>query len=199
MLLPINPNTVYRGVDRDPFEPSLQDVQINTEKSNELASPTIWQFCPPGWRQEAYRLYEENLVESEFSNEGLYLINDFEIARLIGDIINKHIDFHEILLISVLPLSVHIIPHSWIDDRLLGYDVAYPGGDYYSAVRNGLLITDTMRDDNLWRSPFQSLINQYGLFPTIGPVFSYIKAFKSNTPSEADSNFVVYRMETTEP
>ena len=62
MLLRIEQEFPYRGVDRFRFEPLLIESEMSDVGQKE--PPTfIYEILPPGWRRTAYRIFEENLVE----------------------------------------------------------------------------------------------------------------------------------------
>ena len=137
MILPLVAGCAYRGVDRSPFEPLLLDEEIDP-----LAEITpeskVSDFYPKGWRHEAYDLYErKSLVSPE---RGPSLLASRDAAEQIVKLLPPALGPHEILHVSVLPINglpfrddVRLLGH------LVGYDVAYPGGDYYSAVRNAFV------------------------------------------------------------
>jgi hypothetical protein len=194
MLLPKTPEAAYRGVDRKPFHPILLDSEII--EGGLINGPlAIWQFYPPGWRREAYKLYEDNLVENGYLNEGLDLVKDYQVAKRIMDILRDHVGFHEIIRVSVVSVPDVSALNATVTPGILGYDLAYPGGDYYSALRNGLLVdvNSSLKVD--WRVPFRSHLNDNGLFSTTDPIANYLECFKKNAPSEANSTFVVFRLE----
>lgn len=50
----------YRGIDRNPFEPLILEGEIQEIVLN---FGNIWELYPPGWRRDAYRIFEENQKE----------------------------------------------------------------------------------------------------------------------------------------
>jgi hypothetical protein len=70
----------------------------------------------------------------------------------------------------------------------LGYEIAYPGGNFYSAVLNGLF----MNPHPGLVLEYKPLLNENGLFEDISSALNYITAFKEVVPSEANSEFCVF-------
>ena len=212
----------YRGVDRDggfgarpePPPTAPRDYQhspfVLMVKDDELLDSTfwpkkgdhpIWTLYEPGWRRDAYRLYEENMVDDGKWDPDCHLLASREVAQKIQEIIEPHLGPYEIIACDIWELNS--VPPDEAGDKanFLGYDVAYPpGGDYFSAIKNGLF-TKPFSFSGGPASPklveeFQSLLNQFGLFPNTKPIPSFIRRFKELFPSEADSDFCVYRLAT---
>ena len=81
---------------------------------------------------------------------------------------------------------------SWIR---LGFDVAYPGGDYYSAIRNGLfcnphpgLVLD-----------YEKALNRFGLFEEAEVARNYLDSFREVVSSEANSTFALFGLSAEPP
>ena len=85
-------------------------------------------------------------------------------------------------------------PEARPDEDLLGYDVAYCGGDFYSALYNGLF---SGADPDLL-AEFRPLLNCFGLFDTTGHIPAYVRRFKEEAQSESNSEFCVYRLSMTQ-
>ena len=133
MLLPASPVHGYRGVDRHPFEPALFDEEMDALAQVQAGESRIWVFYPPGWRRDVYRLYEENLIKE--GGDDLFLLSSHKVARDIQRIIEPHVGPHEIVACEILGLDSMPSPHDAMEEiPNLGYDVAYPGGDFYSAL-----------------------------------------------------------------
>ena len=152
--------------------------------------PYIWTFYPPGWKRDAFRLYEENRVSGENSNH-LDLIRDEDVARRIKEIIEPCVGFHEIVACQIWDAR-EVKSHEFgSNTTLFGFDVAYLGGDFYSAIFNGLFVNPSRT--LLLR--YKSILNEYGLFPKIDPIPEYLREFKQETLSEQSSNFYVWELE----
>ena len=188
MLLPPNPIYGYYGVDRQLFEPLLLDEEIDPLAQVVDEESRIWVFYPPGWRRDAYRLYEENLVKAERYDLGL--LSDVEVARKIQLIIKPHIGPYKIVFCEVWEIDSVQIPEDTTEPGFLGYDIAYPGGDFYSAVLNGLL----KNPHPALVTEYKLLLNEFGLFLSTRPIQTYIRRFRDLVPSEVDAEFCVFRL-----
>jgi hypothetical protein len=192
VLLPPNPIQGYYGIDRHPFEPVLLDQEIDSLAQMQEGESRIWAFYPPGWRRDAYRLYEENLVKEV--GEDLFLLSTKEVACEIQRIIEPHIGRYEIVACEVWDLDSIPSLEDVVGTSFSGYDIAYFGGDLYSAILNGLFINpypDLVVE-------YKSLLNKYGLFSSAKPIPGYIHRFKELVSSEADSEFCIFRLSLSE-
>lgn len=212
LLLPQSLVPSYRGIDRtsifavdaelshrpvgpvhSPFEPALIEGEMDPSYVPKKGDNAIWPFYSPGWRRDAYRLYVENMVDD--GKWDPILLCSRGVAQRIREIIEPHIGPHEIVACEILELNS--IPSDEAEEKatFLGYDVAYPpGGDYYSAINNGLFGDEYASPELV--AEYRSLLNQFGLFPNIKPIPSYVRRFKELVPSEADSEFCVYKLVT---
>lgn len=86
----------------------------------------VWTFYGPGWRREAYRLYEEGVVCG--SDQGLSLMGTNETAIRIEQLIEPHAGRYEILRCDVSHPDAAIRPERAPNWSELGFDLAYPGG-----------------------------------------------------------------------
>jgi hypothetical protein len=160
----------------------------------------IWAFYAPGWQRDSYRLYEENVVDD--GKWDPILLSSREVAQRIREIIEPHLGPHEIVACEIWELDS--TPSDEAEDKptFLGYDVAYPpGGDYYSAIRNGLFDRESIGPPIHTSNPelvgqYRSVLNQFGLFPNITPIPAYISRFKELSESEAESEFCIYKLAT---
>jgi len=120
----------YRGIERVHFEPTFFDELIDKSVKN---FKYIWELYS-GWRQKLYKKIEENSIGLEAS----YLIKDENVAKYIVNNIPKEEGKYELIKVVILePLE----KWTYFDSNsFLGYDIAYLGGDFYSAVKNGLLV-----------------------------------------------------------
>jgi hypothetical protein len=186
LLLPPSPIPGYQGIDRNPFEPSL--IRDEMSQSYGPEGSAIWPFYPPGWRRDAYRLYEENLVNDGTPNP--FLLLSREVAHKVQKIIEPHIGPHEIVACEFWELDS--LPSDEVESEatFLGYDIAYPGGDYYSAIYNGLFVNPHPE----LLAHYRSLLNQFGLFSNTKPILAYVRHFRELVLSEADSEFCIYRL-----
>ena len=194
LLLPVGAIPDYQGVNRRPFEIEIIHEEITVPLS-EWDSELIWIYYPPGWRQDAYRLLEENMNRGPYPLDDLELIADYEVATEIRALIEPHLGPYEVVECHVWELGDHPVTNIELPAPTLGYDVAYPGGDYFSAIRDGLSNHPTwlheMPSAEL-RAKYLSLLNEYGLFPTPEPITEYMNDFWKVTPYEATRDYAVY-------
>jgi len=191
MLLGESPVAGYRGVDRSRFEPSLADTALGEWADVDESNPRIWHLTPAGWRREAYRLYEENLAFG--CGDDLFLIRTYRVARELQELIRPYVGAYEILGCHVYDLSLQSIcaaTDAVPSAGFLGYDVAYPGGDCYSAVLNGLLLNP----HQILVADFASMLGAAGLFESADVARAYLARFRALVPSEADSEFRLFAM-----
>ena len=188
MVLACNAASAYRGADREPFVPSLIQTEI-VKPSNPLKGEgKVWMYYSPGWRRDAYKLYEDNLAITSW--EELSFINNKNVALQIASLILPHLGPHEVMHCGAMEINMVSAVFSESEDSFLGYDLAYPGGDYYSAIFNGLIY----RPNPTLVERYGSLINKYGLFSDHRVLSGYLADFQDLVPSEKDSTFIVYRM-----
>jgi hypothetical protein len=195
LLLPPSPIPGYRGVDRNkvgllsPFEPRLIEGEMDLSFVPKKGDNAIWAYFPPGWRRDAYRLYEEDMVDD--GKWDPILLSSREVAHRIREIIEPHLGPHEIVACEIGGLDTMLSDEVRDKTTFLGFDVAYPpGGDYYSAIRNGLF---TNPDPELVLQ-YQQLLNQFGLFSNTKPILVYVSRFKELVLSETDSIFCIYKL-----
>lgn len=187
LLLPPSPKHKYRGVDRYPFEPALLPSEIDPAAQVQVEESRIWVLYPPSWRRDAYRLYEENLAEVRGD---LYLLRSVEVAYEIKQLIEPHLGPHEVIRCEVWFLDFVASLEDTIGSDFLGYDIAYPGGDFYSAILNGLLVNP----HPVLVEEFKHLLNEFGLFSTSQSILEYVRRFRELVPSETESVFCVFRL-----
>lgn len=185
-LLPPSPVQGYRGVDRHPFVPTLLEEEMDSDAKP--VEPYVWTFYPPGWRRNAFRLYEENLVPG--TGDELDLIASKEAAQQIKGIIEPHIGLHEIVACQIWSLDYPLSDRAGDAENFLGYDIAYLGGDFYSAVLNGLFVNPAPA-----LAQYKPLLNKFGLFPTISVTPEYLHQFKQEARSEENAEFYVWGLE----
>jgi hypothetical protein len=180
----------YRGVDRQPFVPRLndQDPEFQRPSARDVRQLPIWAFYSPGWRRDAYRLYDDHLLSR---NSDLALLSSESAAREIVHLIEPHVGQHEIVFCEVFQLAdlpgEIMVP---VGSEFLGHDIARPGGDFTSAILNGLLVNP----DPVLVERYAAALNQHGLFADREPVTSYATAFRQQVPSEASAELVAFRL-----
>ena len=77
-----------------------------------------------------------------------------------------------------------------IQDEFLGYDVAYPGGDFYSAIKNGLFVNPDMTLVKMYKH----LLNSAGLFSSKEYIPEFVRHFKEVAPTEENSEFSIFNL-----
>ena len=192
LVLALSATHRYRGVDRQPFMPELTADMLAQSSENPAKRSHVWEFAQTGWEKEAFKIYEENLVAS--APDDLPLIGDLRSAERIKDIVEPHRGIHEVVRCELTPLSMS---HGLAQDHgkaagenSLGYDAAYPGGEFYSAVLNGLFRNPhptLLRD-------FRARLNEFGLFDGASDAIKYLEIFRSLVPTESNSEFALFRL-----
>jgi hypothetical protein len=185
MLLKCDSLTRYRGVDREPFEPLIFDSVISL--STEMETLDIWAMYPPGWRRDAYRLFSENQT---LDSDDILMIQSLDAARAIQQLIPAGEAEYEIVRCRVLSPQSTVAGTVNSPDGLIGFDLAYPGGDYYSAVRNGLLVNPHPE----LVDHYASRLNEYGLFSNTLYTEAFMNDFRQLFLSEAESEFVLFEL-----
>jgi hypothetical protein len=189
LLLPPSPVHAYRGVDRNPFQPAVLPEEMDPRARLSDHEPRIWKLYPPGWRRDAYHVYEDNVVEGS-EEDLLYLLSSATAAREVRRIIEPHLGSHEIVACELSNLESEPQAASTAELGFLGFDVAYPGGDFYSAILNGLFI----HPDPRLVHDYGPLLNQHGLFEAADLIAEYVRRFRQAAASEVTSEFVIYRL-----
>jgi hypothetical protein len=192
ILLPPTPVAGYQGIDRNPFVPLLLDSEMD-ERATAIA-PCVWSFYPPGWKRDAYKLYEENLVSG--TGDDLDIIRDAEVAREIKTIITSHAGPHEVVACEIRKLNDLSFAELRSKPNFLGHDVAYLGGDFFSAIRAGIFGHWLFygKPNPQLQLEWMSRLNRSGLFASIDPICDYLRCFKEAVPSEENSDFHVWAM-----
>lgn len=180
----------YRGVDRQPFTPVLndQDPDFLRPSARDVRQLPIWAFYSPGWRRDTYRLHDDHLLSR---NSDLQLLSSESAAREIVHLIEPHLGRHDIVFCEVfqladLPVEMTVPAGA----EFLGHDIASPGGDFSSAILNGLLVNP----EPLLVERFAGALNQHGLFADHAPVLPYVTAFRQQVASQTDSELVAFRL-----
>ncbi len=189
MIFPSARANDYRGVDRAPFEPTFVEGEMSGGDS--VVAPHIWSFYPPGWRRDAYRLYEEHMVPNTGGH--IDMISSVDVAGEIVRLIEPHVGPHEIISCEIWCFE---FPPGLIGDakQLIGYDLAYLGGDLFSAIKAGIFGHALFRGEPFPRLilQFKGRLNKYGLFDSIAPLRDYLLNFKKEAPSEEATDFHIW-------
>lgn len=198
ILLPADSIRGYRGVDRNPFVPGLTKEVTEIESPVEKVGSFVWPFYPPGWRRDAYRLYEENLVPE--IEENLPILSSLAAAQNIKRIIDPHLGSHDVVRCELQELQRNVEFDISRQIHFWGYDVAYFGGDFFSAVRAGLFGSPWFDE-----KPFPELVaefgpflNEFGLFSAVDPIDRYISSFKRHVPSEGGAKWKIWGLSFVE-
>ncbi len=192
LLLPPSPIREYRGVDRRPFEPLVLTGELDPAIRVQPGESHIWVLYPPGWRRDAYRLYEENSLRV---GDDLNLLGNRVAACQIRRVIEPYLGFYEIIACRVWSMGSQLRSREESAPSFLGYDIAYCGGDFYSAILNGLLLNPDPR----LVGEYGSLLNQFRLFATSDRLVEYAERFKAAVVTEAASRFCVYELSLASP
>lgn len=195
LLLPTQGVPEYRGVDRDPFEPAIVHEEIDESLAfQHKDSDLIWEMYAPGWRRDAYRLFEENMVQGQGDLSDLELIYTSDIAFAIQDIIQPYMGEYEVVACKVWKEGIQLSEHVLHEPPSLGYDIAYPGGDYFSAIRDGLSLHPRLHSEPSLEliNAYGSLLNSFGLFSHVDPIMPYLTDFRKITPYEVKRTYCVY-------
>ncbi len=193
LLLPPGRAPGYRGVDRDYYFDFLSAVPPEPAYAyllDPLSSvpPRFWPQLPPGWRQDATRIYEEHYFW--LPNHRLMLMDDARAAHAIRRLVEPHLGPYEVVSCVLVPLAgIGTLPPAPAEG-FLGYDVAYPGGDMWSAIAEGMLVNG---DPDLL-AEFGPLLNEYRLFPTVDPIPRYMGRYREADPIEGKHEFWVYQL-----
>ena len=185
MLLKLDASVRYRGVDREPFEPQIIDSELDVDADS--GATDIWAMYPPGWRHDAYRMFSAN---QESGPEDIVFLKSLDAAQAILRLVPSSAGQYEVIKCRFLSAPSAGIETSEQRGPVLGYDVAYPGGDYYSAVRNGLHVNP---HSELF-SKHAAHLNEHGLFPDPRHAVKFLDDFRNLVSSEAASSFIVYEL-----
>ena len=137
----------YYGVDTDPWEMDFKECS----------------FYAPNVREEYY------LESDMLSNDFVFLLNE-KHAKLYYEQYRKIVNDARLLYcICTLEENIHALNsvHTIGEYNFLGYDYAYGGGDYYSAVLNDVVIRP-----QLFQNRFA--LNKYGLISNVETMSLFI-------------------------
>jgi hypothetical protein len=184
ILLPPSDVAGYLGVDRKPFV-----LMYPLELPNIGTTEPIWKLHWTDWERRAYQLLEENLVTDPQGD--LDLIDNLEVAKAVRNILELHLSTFDIVHCKVWDIgNPNLNPPEALNPDFLGYDVAYGGGDYYSAIKSGLFTID---DD--FTQKYKPLLNENGLFSSLDIIDEYISEYRKIVPSEVDGLFDIFELE----
>ena len=96
----------------------------------------IWSLYPEGWKRDAYRLFAENALSPDL--DGLPLVRSVSGARRILALVPSSAGEYEVNECCVFRTVADADDAVEMARRRLGFDIVFPDGDYYSAVKNGL-------------------------------------------------------------
>jgi hypothetical protein len=119
------------------------------------------------------------------------LLSQEKVAKAILKIILPHLGSHEVVACHIFPVGEQGVSRASKTGVFLGYDIAYAGGDYYSAVRNGL---HAPSPSAVLVDEFGKNLNEFGLLENTEPVLPFVRRFKEVAPSEARAEFYVYEL-----
>ncbi len=178
---------IYFGIDRDPFAPILTQQAIdNPSKDFVSIDKGVWTLYS-GWKQQAYKVVEEN--STSVGNLD-WILNDIEVAKEALDLISKNSEHKKLIFCQIFELRCEIPVFESSEHTFFGYDAAYLGGDYYSAVRSFLESPELQK---LMSGHLQN-INQYGLLRSAEFVDSFVADFCENVSSERFDDFVGFQV-----
>ncbi|MGE0495494.1 MAG: hypothetical protein AB7S38_40185 [Vulcanimicrobiota bacterium] len=86
------------------------------------------------------------------------------------------------------PAAGDASPAGW---SLRGFDVAYPGGDFYSATNQ---LSSKTVDGDLILAPYRNLLNGWGLFTSIADARRFLIDFREEVETERASDFALWRL-----
>jgi hypothetical protein len=159
-----------------------------TSSEGLMVAERISDFYPSGWRRKAYRLFEDHQVEG--APEVLELISTLEIAKRIQSMIEPMIGPHEIIRSLARKFNGERALEAPEDDEFMGSDIAYPGGDFYSAILNGIFVNPDPELVNMYGGH----LNENGLFDEPSLDWQCLTQFSSLVISEARSGSVLYQL-----
>jgi hypothetical protein len=172
----VRPNALgYQGIDRDPFGPLI----LPDDVAGVPMEP---------WRQGAYALFDRHRAEIVRDGCILDLVSSLKAAKEIKALIEAEMGEHEILDVDVLDIANACFAPA--KPHLIGLDLAYPGGDFYSAIKNGLFVNP----HSALLSEYERSLNEFGLFSDPVIVGEYDLRFRELVESEACSVFWCYAL-----
>lgn len=142
------------------------------------------------------------IAEEAFYNKDFTgVLNDESIIRQYIELSQKDSIPYRILLCETerkCPSAMHI---KWKNKTFIGYDYAYSGADYYSAVFNDVCLKESMYIRKL--NEFERFrLNQNGLFQTLNEVKEFVEEREKVEKSGKDLEkgiFIIYKLYEVEP
>lgn len=181
LLLSSSDTMGYSGVDRNPFV-----LIYPLELPNIGMTEPIWKLHPTDWERRAYQLLEENRVHDD-----LDLINNLDVAKAIRNILVLHLSTFDIVHCKIWDIgNPSILSSKSSSSNFLGYDIAYGGGDYFSAIKSGLFTID-----DSFTQKYKPCLNKNGLLGDFSEADKYLSEYKEIVPSEASAEFVIFEIE----
>lgn len=166
-LLRIPPSS-YAGIDREPLV-------------RQVPADGNW----TGFQLFLWGAFDLFSVPTDESVCDSFLLRDPEACRLVLEQVSGYCQ----------PLYCQVFEHppeTFRPDRpFLGFDLAYPGGNFYSAVCNGLHPPHPSFE---LQQRYGSLLNAHGLFSNVEPLHTYEKAFRQEVATEANSIFWTFAL-----
>jgi hypothetical protein len=163
----------YRGVDRHPFDADGFAFEGNNVSvaAGDAISAIVAQHAVP---------------LSDFPHER-FLLRTAEAADRIQRLLAHEGCTYEVVRTH---LRDKCISPAKLSPEFWGIDIAYPGGDFYSAVKNGLYHNGNVE---LIRQ-YGSATNEFGLFATCAIASDFLDSFRQCVPSESASKFWYYEL-----
>ena len=198
MLLSTSDRSGYYGVYRDAFVPEIPLHPDYFYEDTTGDKRRIWYYTPPGWRQDAYKIYEDNQIE-EAAARTLYLISNYEAAKKVHQIIMPHVgvDTYRLFecIVATADLSEKLSNEQFYTPGIdYGYDVAYTGGDMYSAIFVEFIGYNDKPPKEEWADKYKSKLNEYKLFSSVTISVNYLEDVRRMWKSDADSDWGIYRL-----
>lgn len=151
-------------------------------------------YLNDGSFEELDNFYEENIEKAWEDNDYVDVCNNLEYLKKYIDISQKE----NIMYKSILCVTEKIFPQMTLlldaNIKFLGYDYAYPGGSYYSAILNDVIPK---------RIPefIDIKLNSCGLFDTYEAVMEFVNLRKRLQGKKTvvteyleEGDFVIYKL-----
>ncbi len=159
-------NRLYQGVDGDNWYLNSLFPEIFKSFFEEHIDLSCW---------------EENFVD--VCNNPQYISDYIRVSK------DKLIDYRIVLCCTEKDLP-EILSVQWKEKKFIGYDYAYPGGDYYSAVFNELHFNRYKEYENIE-------LNEFGLLGNEQELNKYLSIRKKLEDSGCDlekGDFLIYKL-----